>query len=461
MVCKIGESRNSMHGPLKYNEDKVKNGVACLLGTLNVPGGGMPDNYAAVFKRLERRNGRTQDISFQMSINPAPGRPNEKLTDAEALSYAKRLMDGLGYKDQPIVVYKHYDIERVHYHAVTIRTDGNGRKIKDSFEEKNLQRLMARYAKMYHYVIGNMGVKETEARQDGKAKRPSAGDDVPRFDTKGANIRVQFDDLFKEAITYEFRNWNQFSLIMEGLGVKTDFLETASGLKMTFQGLDADGLEASTILTETHMGVSYYDKFLERMKTCFKQTITKEEKAVRHRAAYVVRKCIEYSRSEPHLMRMLARKGLALEISRTADGEPFGGTVVDHTRKRAYKLSELDRGLTNLIKETARPGTGRWDREAELAKEEWIRQKQEEKARARIQRNMDLAALQEEPTRLEPAHMDRAAETDWLAFALGVLETLLTGRATITRSIMKAYRKKTGFSKARGKDKTSRLISKR
>ncbi len=86
MVCKIGKSRSSMRGPLKYNEDKVIREVASVLGTFNVPGEGAPNQYHAMFKRLERRNGRTAKISFQMSINPNPARPEESLTDAGALS---------------------------------------------------------------------------------------------------------------------------------------------------------------------------------------------------------------------------------------------------------------------------------------------------------------------------------------------------------------------------------------
>lgn len=452
MVVRIQKSRPSMKGTLDYNQKKVDKGVADILGAFNITEG--LDHYSLrrTFARYERGNIRTEKVSFQMNIDPDPDRPGEALTDDEALCYAKKLMDGLGYKDQPIVVYKHFDIERIHYHVVSIRVNEKGKKIRDSYERENLQRLMARHAKEFHYIIGNQGVKEAEAEKSVKA---SMKDAVPRFDPKAGNVRGQIGDLFEEAMTYEFRNLNQFQLIMESFGVKANFLETADGLKLTFQGLDADGVEAGAIIPETEMGVPYYDLFIKRMRACSKSTIPKEEKAERsrdrHRTAYILRKCFEYSRSEPHLMRMLAGKGLALDISRTADGDPFGATVVDHSARRAYKLSELDRELTSILKETARPETGRWDLEAEIAKEEWARQKRAEREAARIQQNMDLAASQEGPRQPGENSQGRGTEIDWLAFALGILEALLTGRTTITRSIKKAHKKRNGYINGQAK----------
>ncbi len=449
MVCKIGKSRSSMRGPLKYNEDKVIREVASVLGTFNVPGEGAPNQYHAMFKRLERRNGRTAKISFQMSINPNPARPEESLTDAGALSYAKKLMDGLGYGNQPIVVFKHFDIRRVHYHVVSIRTRDDGRKIKDGFEERKLQRLMKQYAKEYQYVIGNQGIKAKDERAVTVAE-PSPGGGLPRFNPKGANVKKQFDDLFNLAMTYEFRNANQFWLIMEGLGVKMDYLKTEDGYKLTFQGLDEAGLKASAIVPETDMGIRYYDLFARRCEECSNRKYTKEQlegrKKSRLRTAFILRKCIEYSRNENHLNRMLAHKGLALHISRTADGDPFGGTVVDHSAMRAYKVSTLDRALSDLIKETAQPGTGRWDREAAISKEEWVKKMQAERKERHIQSNMDLAAMQGAPKEPEPVHRKGGKDFDWLSFALGLLEAVLTRRITVA-PLVAGKKKKEPFMK--------------
>jgi hypothetical protein len=46
-------------------------------------------------------------------------------------------MKHLGYGNQPYLVYKHADLERVHFHIVSTRIDcETGKKIKDNYEKK-------------------------------------------------------------------------------------------------------------------------------------------------------------------------------------------------------------------------------------------------------------------------------------------------------------------------------------
>lgn len=435
-----------MKGTLNYNQRKVNKETARILGTFNMPEGDDPNGIRRTFEWYEWANIRTEKPSFQMSINPDPDRPGEKLTDAEALSYAKRLMDGLGYKDQPIVIYEHHDIERVHYHVVSIRTDENGKKIKDSFEKEHLQRLMARYAKQYHYVIGNQGA---DLKAGEKPKKPSLAETIPKFDPKGGEVRRQYTDLFEEAMTYEFRTWTQFSAIMEDFGVQAGWLESDGEKRLTFQGLGETGETASHYINEMELAEPLFKEYQKRLAECSeKKALGKEEKSSRafdrRRAAFIFAACLEHSRSEEHFRRMLANKGYGLSLSYNDKGDLFGATVVDHTARRAYKLSELDRGLLAVLQETERPETGRWDTEAQIRKEEWLERKRAEREaerarrrQAHIQSNMDLAAQQAEPA--DPgAGTAKADKTDWLAYAASILEAMLTGRTTMTRSVVKA-----------------------
>lgn len=449
-----------MHGPLKYNEDKVKKGVACLLGTFNVPGGGMPENYAAVFKRLERRNGRTQDISFQMSINPAPDRPNEMLTDDEALSYAKRVMDGLGYKDQPIVVYKHFDIERVHYHVVSIRTNEKGRKIKDSFEERKLLRLMEQYATMYHYIVGNKGIKVVSTKDSATTRaqqeqNPTRKLTIPRYNPKAGDIRKQIDNIFDVALDYEFTTWNQFKTIAKSMRLGVDYFESNSSYSLSFQGLDSKGSPASPFITETTLGNDYYSRYEERIRHFQKKVKYSWEEQSRRRyekirAAKIVSYCQDYAKTERHLEMMLAKKGITMSLSRSEDGSLFGATFVDHKSKRVFKLSELDRTLkegdliTPRIKAAATPKTGTWAVNEEEYMQKWIESKRAERQEAHIQQLMDMAALQagqmgdqqKNPSRKD-SHVAREylpGEIDYLAAGIKILNSLLkalhTGMST-------------------------------
>jgi len=52
-------------------------------------------------------------------------------------------MKHLGYGNQPYLVYKHADLERVHFHIVSTRIDSEtGKKIKDNYEKEKTQRFI-------------------------------------------------------------------------------------------------------------------------------------------------------------------------------------------------------------------------------------------------------------------------------------------------------------------------------
>ena len=49
---------------------------------------------------------------------------------------AEEYMNGMGYGEQPYMVFKHTDIDRTHIHIVSVCVDENGRKISDRFEKR-------------------------------------------------------------------------------------------------------------------------------------------------------------------------------------------------------------------------------------------------------------------------------------------------------------------------------------
>ncbi len=52
-------------------------------------------------------------------------------------------MKQLGYGNQPYLVYKHADLERVHFHIISTRIDcDTGKKITDSYEKQKTQRFI-------------------------------------------------------------------------------------------------------------------------------------------------------------------------------------------------------------------------------------------------------------------------------------------------------------------------------
>ena len=106
MVVKIQNSTKAMAGVLDYNERKVREGNACIIDMQGIQA---PDEQSIrnAFAVYERRNIRTENVSFHMSINPGP---EDLMTERDIVEFASKMMIGLGYENQPYVIYRHNDI---------------------------------------------------------------------------------------------------------------------------------------------------------------------------------------------------------------------------------------------------------------------------------------------------------------------------------------------------------------
>lgn len=147
MVVKIMKSCPSVKNAMDYNERKVACGDAELLATANVRA--CDASIQDTFRFLENRNIRSRDISFHMSVNPSA---TDGMTEEKALGFIDDLMKGLGYENQPYAVYKHTDIDREHYHVVSVKVNEDGRKIKDYYDKRKAIELTRQLADKYGYL---------------------------------------------------------------------------------------------------------------------------------------------------------------------------------------------------------------------------------------------------------------------------------------------------------------------
>ena len=126
MVARI-LSGYSMRGLLNYNETKVESGDARLI---------MANRFAleieqldpkAKLKRFERLtvlNGRAKRNALHIMLNFDR---SDKLKHEKLTRIASMYMEGIGFGEQPFLVYSHHDASHPHLHIVTtnIREDGS------------------------------------------------------------------------------------------------------------------------------------------------------------------------------------------------------------------------------------------------------------------------------------------------------------------------------------------------
>jgi len=190
MIIKIHQACSTKNA-LFYNERKVERHYASFHQNKNTPEinpflGDKITRYG-IFKEIEERNTRVQKPGLHISVNPTIS-DLVRLGDAGIRTEIGNLMKHLGYGNQPYLVYKHADLERVHFHIVSTRIDcETGKKIKDNYEKEKTQRF----------------IKELEQRYQ------LTKDDNPeklnfRFSNSSKNLKQNLENLFGQLNRMDF-----------------------------------------------------------------------------------------------------------------------------------------------------------------------------------------------------------------------------------------------------------------
>lgn len=322
MILKIMQPASSSCFSLEYNENKCASGEASLIHTHCID---ESEGIEGTFQKYERRNIRTENLSFHMSVNPAPG---ERLTEQQVKDFVGDIMSGLGYGSQPYVIYRHTDIDREHYHVVSVRVNEQGRKIQDFQENRRCLQLLSAIAPKYGLGVGN-----------GDGERYAAmGIDPRRFNPVGGNIMEQIRIIAQECCRYHMTSFSQFKFIMQSHGLDVSE-RTGESSQVVIRGLNQDGIPCTAPITESELGRALYADYDRRAMQCVGRNGMKKRE--RGRICGISASCIGHSTSERHFRNMLARFDIDIHLHRTRGGRIYGATFVDHSTKCAFKASEL------------------------------------------------------------------------------------------------------------------------
>lgn len=341
MILKIMQPASSSCFSLEYNESKCESGEAVLIHTNCID---ESEGIAETFQKYERRNIRTENLSFHMSVNPGPG---ENLSEDQIKEFIGDIMKGLGYGHQPYVVYRHTDIEREHYHVVSVRVNDQGRKIHDFQENRRCLQLLSAIAPKYGLQIGN-----------GNGERYAAmGIDPRRFNPVGGNIMEQIRAITEECCKYHMTSFAQFKLIMRAHGLDVSD-RTVDSTKVVIRGLNQDDIPCTAPIGEAELGKDLYAEYERRALDCVGRSGIKQRE--RARICGISASCLEHSTSERHYRNMLARFDIDIHLHRTREGRIYGATFVDHSTRCAFKSSEL--GAFKLDDVIAADEGGQWQK---------------------------------------------------------------------------------------------------
>ncbi|MGE0021044.1 MAG: relaxase/mobilization nuclease domain-containing protein [Draconibacterium sp.] len=182
MVIKIHQVAHTENA-LRYNEKKVREGVATFFDSRNTvsvnPFMYDEKHRLKILADIEKVNPRIKNKCLHISFNPS-ATDILKLDDKTIRADIEKLMEHLGYGNQPYFVYKHKDIERVHFHIVSTRIDREtGRKIKDNFEREKVKRFIQQLEQRHELI-------QTPNKEQNFT-----------FNARSRNIKQNLENLFK------------------------------------------------------------------------------------------------------------------------------------------------------------------------------------------------------------------------------------------------------------------------
>ena len=333
MIAKISSTVN-LGGALGYNFKKVEKGEASILLAQdlfqNKEGTYTMAEVFADMQAVIPEKCRTKKMVFHCSLNP---HPDEKLSDETLTQIAKEYMEALGYGKQPYIVFKHNDIAREHIHIVSLRVDGEGRKINDKFEKRRSKKITDALEKRFGLIpsskVADKAVEET-----------------PQIDTTQGNIKEQVASALRMVLKhYRFCSLGELNAILSAYNL------TVEEIKTEFRGKKYDGLvyvptdgKGNKVGTPIHVsdigrGVGY---------TAVQNRMQKSKQNVKPLIPSVRNKVLQTMRTSPkteeELRQRLEEQGLRAVIRKNESGRIYGITFIDDKAGIALNGSRLGKG---------------------------------------------------------------------------------------------------------------------
>ena len=308
-----------------------------------------PNNPLETFERYEIGSRRCEKLSFHMSINPSA---TDGMTQEQVMEFAKDLMKGLGYGDQPFIIYRHNDIEREHYHVVSVRVDKEGKKISDSNEHLRCQQLMKELAPKYGFIIGKEDPEEEIEEVEEKKDKGPKGErvDYQRFDPKRGDYMHQLEELVEQAMKYHFTTFEQFKMLMKQFGVEVEYQMKKGKPHITLSGMDPKtGHKCMAPIPIDDLQAPSFEEIRQHIDDAKKEKRGKEKQ----RVANLARIAVKNGTSELHTRRILRKMNIGIVFSRSREGNIIGVTFIDHQTRNVFKCSEL-KGIDAKMFEDAR-----------------------------------------------------------------------------------------------------------
>lgn len=337
MIAKIDRGKNLM-GALYYNYHKVEKEKAQVLFTHKIIES--PDGSHSVaqlsrsFEFYLVANRKTEKPILHISLNPDP---KDTVSDADFMNIAQDYMKEMGYSNQPFVVFKHTDIERIHIHIVSVCVDAEGRKIADTFEKRRSMVVCRALEKEYN-LISAMEKKQNPLQLSFKP-----------VDYKLGDVKSQMASVIRHLPKqYAFQSIGAYNALLSLFNITTEEVRgqyngiTKQGL--LYFALNDKGEKVSNPFKASLFGKSAGHSQL--LSYCENSKIRLQNHPVRASLKASIERTFQTSTNEIDFKKGLQLQGIDTVTLRNKEGRLYGITFIDHASKTLWNGSQLGKNLS-------------------------------------------------------------------------------------------------------------------
>ncbi|SIS71964.1 Relaxase/Mobilisation nuclease domain-containing protein [Chryseobacterium ureilyticum] len=339
MIAKIGRSSN-LYGALAYNHHKVekRQGQILLMNKMveSTDGKYTIPQLMRSFDPYLTANQKTEKHTLHISLNPDP---NDKVSDKDFVKMAEEYMNGMGYGEQPYMVFKHTDIDRTHIHIVSVCVDENGKKISDRFEKRRSMNMCRQLENTYNL----WRAAESQNVKSNLVFKP--------VDYQIGNIKHQIGSVIRNiADVYSFKTFGEYSALLSIFNIAVEKIEGELHGKpqrgLVYFALDTKKHKTGNPLKASRIGREAQLAAVESHFLKNKESVLQSAKS---ELKVMVDNALKGGQNEKYFVENLNSIGINTVIRRNEAGRMYGITFIDHNSKTVWNGSNLGKQYSAAV----------------------------------------------------------------------------------------------------------------
>lgn len=293
------------------------------------------------FTQINELNDRTKVNMMHISLNFDPS--EKDMSNEKMVQIAERYMEGIGFKDQPYLVYKHNDAGHPHLHIVTNIIKADGQRI-DTHKIGALKSEPTRQAieKEFNLVTAEQS-REQKKIFDLKPVDASKVMYGTEQETKKA-MQQAIHQVYRD---YKFASLPEYNAALRQYNVIADPGEKGSRIAqhggLVYRALSEEGQKVGPPIKASSF---YFKPTLENLEGKYKDNAEARKADLPSMTKRIDWALLQNPDSFRAFIESLQKEGIEVAIRQNKDGRVYGMTYVDNRTKSVVNGSQLGKGYS-------------------------------------------------------------------------------------------------------------------